>query len=133
MKDHGEIPAYVHGFDVCIVPTARTSWGMKCRPLKLMEYLAAGKPVVATETPASLAFANAVTIAQDTDSWVAGINSALRDSDGGAGAASKAAIALESWDDLAVRFWRELRSRGLAASRMTSLSSRGGSAQEAKK
>lgn len=130
MKDHAAVPAYVRGFDVCIVPTARTSWGLKCRPLKLMEYLAAEKPVVATETPASRAFANAITVAQDQESWVEGIIAALRGSSACAGAASKAAAALDSWDDLAVRFWQELRGKGLAASRMTPQPRQPGSAAE---
>ncbi len=74
VKRHDEIPAYIHNFDVCILPTAQTEWGLKCRPLKLMEYLAAAKPVVATPTPASASFAQAVCIANDASSWTDAIS-----------------------------------------------------------
>lgn len=70
VKRHDEIPAYVHGFDTCMLPTALTEWGLKCRPLKLMEYLAANKPVVATPTPASAQFSQTVFIADNAASWV---------------------------------------------------------------
>lgn len=73
VKGHDEIPAYVHNFDVCILPTARTEWGLKCRPLKLMEYLAADKPVVATATPASAEYSKYINISNDPSSWVESI------------------------------------------------------------
>lgn len=73
VKKHCEIPAYVHSFDVCMLPTAQTEWGLKCRPLKLMEYLAASKPIVATTTPASTSFAGAIYIADGASSWESAI------------------------------------------------------------
>ena len=114
MKDHSEIPAYVHAFDVCIVPTAQTDWGMKCRPLKLMEYLAAGKPVVATETPASLAFGDAITVANSLQSWVEGILDALPSRADNPRSPPNVTVHLESWNSLAARFWKELHERGLS-------------------
>jgi glycosyltransferase involved in cell wall biosynthesis len=46
-KPHHQLSAYVKNFDVCIMPYARNDWtsAISC-PLKLVEYLAAGKPVV---------------------------------------------------------------------------------------
>ncbi len=69
-KNHEAIPGYIHNFDICILPTAQTEWGLKCRPIKLMEYLAAKKDVIATPTPASKIFKDRIHIAEDFTSWI---------------------------------------------------------------
>ena len=38
-------------FDVCLLPWLLSDWIRHCNPLKLMEYLAAGKPVVSVAIP----------------------------------------------------------------------------------
>lgn len=43
-----EVPAYLAAADVCIAPFRK---GRKASPLKVLEYLAAGKPVVAARVP----------------------------------------------------------------------------------
>jgi glycosyltransferase involved in cell wall biosynthesis len=43
-----EVPRYVHGFNVGIIPFHNTPLTRCVNPLKLYEYLACGKPVVAT-------------------------------------------------------------------------------------
>jgi glycosyltransferase involved in cell wall biosynthesis len=52
MKHVGELPAYIKGFDVCIMPYRINETTRYIFPLKLFEYLATGKPVVATPIPA---------------------------------------------------------------------------------
>jgi glycosyltransferase involved in cell wall biosynthesis len=52
VKDHGELAAYIAGFDAGIVPYLRTSETETVIPAKLGEYLAMGKPVVSTDLPA---------------------------------------------------------------------------------
>ncbi|WP_285008121.1 glycosyltransferase [Pedobacter faecalis] len=49
-KDKNEIPAYVYYFDVCINPQVVNEITLGNFPLKIVEYLAMGKPVVATTT-----------------------------------------------------------------------------------
>ena len=51
-KPYDELPRYVAAFDVGIIPYAANSYTPSCFPLKLYEYLAAGKPVVASGLPA---------------------------------------------------------------------------------
>lgn len=46
-----DLPAYVSAFDVCINPQKVNEITIGNYPLKIDEYLALGKPVVATETP----------------------------------------------------------------------------------
>ncbi len=46
---HGEVPAIVAGADACLIPHHRTDLTMAMSPLKLYEYLAAGRPVAVTD------------------------------------------------------------------------------------
>ena len=48
---HQELPRYVKGFDVGIVPYRLTEYTANVYPTKLNEYLAMGIPVVATDLP----------------------------------------------------------------------------------
>lgn len=50
-KPHGELPRYIRHFDVCIIPYVRNAYTETTYPAKLNEYLALGKPVVATPLP----------------------------------------------------------------------------------
>jgi hypothetical protein len=45
------VPSLVAGFDVCIVPFLDSALTRCVDPVKVYEYLAAGKPVVATVLP----------------------------------------------------------------------------------
>src|SRR2546422_10075072 len=50
-KPHWEIPRYVRCFDACVIPYVRNAYTETAYPAKLNEYLALGKPVVATPLP----------------------------------------------------------------------------------
>ena len=47
------VPAYLSAFDACLLPHVRSDLTRNMDPLKLYEYLAARKPVVATDLPLS--------------------------------------------------------------------------------
>jgi len=50
-KDYTRLPAYLQYFDVCILPFRITPMTEACNPVKMYEYLSAGKPVVSTSLP----------------------------------------------------------------------------------
>jgi glycosyltransferase involved in cell wall biosynthesis len=50
-KDYGSLPDYVAAADICILPSARVPIMERIVPLKMYEYIAAGKPVIATALP----------------------------------------------------------------------------------
>jgi glycosyltransferase involved in cell wall biosynthesis len=50
-KPYEELPFYVAAIDVGLIPYRTNSYTQNCFPLKLYEYLAAGKPVVASGLP----------------------------------------------------------------------------------
>ena len=78
----GEIPytqlsAYLHAFDVCILPFRIQALTLATNPVKVYEYLSAGKPVVAVDLPELHEFTPLVRIAGDAQSFVAAIAQAL--------------------------------------------------------
>lgn len=48
---HHDLARYIRTFDVCIVPYRRSAYTQTVVPSKINEYLAMGKPVVATDLP----------------------------------------------------------------------------------
>ena len=47
-KDYRELPSYLQYIDACIIPFKINSMTQGCNPIKVYEYLSAGKPVIAT-------------------------------------------------------------------------------------
>lgn len=52
-KPFGELPGYYNAMDVGLVPYGASAFNEGSFPLKTLEYLAAGRPVVSTNLPAS--------------------------------------------------------------------------------
>jgi glycosyltransferase involved in cell wall biosynthesis len=72
-----EIPAVVHAFDVGLIPYRIFDATESINPLKVYQYLAAGKPVVATRIPALENLRDVVECAPVGDDFVAAIDRAL--------------------------------------------------------
>ena len=73
-----DVPALVKGMDVCLLPYAETEFARYRSPLKLYEYLAAGKPVVSTDHPEVREFSAWVRIASTPEEFAAAIMQAWR-------------------------------------------------------
>ena len=76
-KDVTDIPAYTQNMDVCLLCYKLNAYTRYIFPLKLHEYLAAGRPVVGSAIRSLEAFDSVVSIAQDTDGWISAISQAL--------------------------------------------------------
>ena len=80
-RPHTEVPRYVKGFDVGIVPYRLTDYTANVYPTKLNEYLAMGVPVVATDLPEINRFnaehGQIVEVAADADAFEAAIRRTL--------------------------------------------------------
>jgi len=83
-RPHPDVPRYVKGFDVGIVPYRLTAYTANVYPTKLNEYLVMGIPVVATDLPEVQRFnadhGGAVAVARDPDAFAGAIREALNDS-----------------------------------------------------
>jgi glycosyltransferase involved in cell wall biosynthesis len=76
-RPHSEVPAVLGAFDVCIIPYRVTRYTQALSPIKLYEYLAMGKPVVATDLPYVRREAHNVRIAGDAQQFLSALNEAL--------------------------------------------------------
>jgi len=93
-----EMPALVKGLDVCLLPYVNDERGVYRSPLKLYEYLAAGKPVVSTEHPEARELGALVYLTATPGAFVEGVAQALAE-DSPERQQSRLAVAQEhSWD-----------------------------------
>ncbi|MEP6993086.1 MAG: glycosyltransferase, partial [Acidobacteriota bacterium] len=72
-----ELPQYLAGFDVCTIPFARTPLTEATNPVKLYEYLATGKPVVARRLPEIEPFADSIELYDGPEDFDAALERAL--------------------------------------------------------
>jgi glycosyltransferase involved in cell wall biosynthesis len=71
------LPAYEQSFDVCIMPYKVNHYTDCIYPLKLHEYLASGKPIVASDIRTLRDFSHVISLASGVDGWTAAIRSSL--------------------------------------------------------
>jgi glycosyltransferase involved in cell wall biosynthesis len=72
-----QLPQYMRAFDVCITPHRMSEFTESLNPIKLWEYLAAGKPIVSTDVAGFRDYRHLVRIARGADEFVAAIHQAL--------------------------------------------------------
>jgi glycosyltransferase involved in cell wall biosynthesis len=112
-KDTPDLALYPQHFDVCIMPYCRDDYTKFIYPLKVHEYLAAGRPVVGTRLPALEEFAGLVAIPDSPEQWDAAILAALRpESDTPERRSARQAVARAyDWTVLVERIARKITDR----------------------
>ena len=65
-----DLPQYMRAFDVCIVPHCMTAFVESLNPIKLWEYLAAGKPIVSTDVAGFRDYPALVRMARTADEFL---------------------------------------------------------------
>jgi glycosyltransferase involved in cell wall biosynthesis len=117
-KTYAELPAYLSGWDVALMPFAMNESTQFISPTKTPEYLAGGKPVVSTpvrDVVRHYGHLEGVKIAEDADSFVAACDEALeltRNPEGGWLAEADLMLSATSWDTT------QARMAGLIAQRL---------------
>lgn len=76
-KPAAELPQYVNGFDVALMPYRKTPYTHYIYPMKMHEYFACGKPVVATELENLKEFSDVLEFAEQPDQWILAIEKVL--------------------------------------------------------
>jgi len=98
LKPRESLPAYFRRFDVCLVPFRRSEELESISPLKIFEYLAAGRPVVATRYGEIEGLGEAVYLSDTDDEFVANLSLALQE-DGPERRARRREVAAENtWE-----------------------------------
>lgn len=107
---YAELPGHVCHFDLCILPYLVDESTRNINPLKLKEYLASGKPVIASPLPEAIRLAEYLTVA-DADAFPQAVASALAtmasdapENPVHAGTGLESFLQSESWEAKAKRF-----------------------------
>jgi len=97
-QPYTSLPNWAKAFDVAIIPYRPTRQVMNSNPLKLREYLATGKPVVAVSAPEIDQFADYVHIARSPEEFLGCIEDALANDSAADRARRIEAVAGMSWE-----------------------------------
>ena len=76
-KPYAELPHYLHGFDVCLLPFQRIPLTLATNPVKVYEYLCAGAEVVCTDLPEIAQFSDLVHKASTHETFMDAVDKAL--------------------------------------------------------
>jgi UDP-galactopyranose mutase len=110
-KHYNELPQYLGGWDVALLPFALNESTRFISPTKTPEYLAAGKPVVSTPIQDVIrGYGNEglVAIAETAGEFIAAIDNALQPQPESWRAAVAARLATGSWDRTWAAMWKEI-------------------------
>jgi glycosyltransferase involved in cell wall biosynthesis len=81
-QPYAQLPAFLKGFDVCLMPFAINAATQSISPTKALEYLAAGKPVVSTPVPDVVAtWSEVVRIVEDAAAFGHAVDAVLAESE----------------------------------------------------
>lgn len=97
-RPYAQLPEYLRGFDIALLPFVMNQLTISSNPLKLREYLAAGLPVVSAPLPEALRFGSLVRTASTAAEYVDQIQKLLQTGDMGPSAARSAHVAGETWE-----------------------------------
>jgi glycosyltransferase involved in cell wall biosynthesis len=111
-RPYESMPAYLSAFDCCILPFRMNRLTAAVNPIKLREYLAAGRPTVSVPLPAVTEYADVVELARSPTAFAASVARLL-----GPGNDTPAArerrrerVRGASWDNVAAQILPTLRS-----------------------
>ena len=91
-----QLPEWMRAFDVCITPHRVTAFTESLNPIKLWEYLAAGKPIVSANVAGFRDYPQHVRVAVDHDDFIRGLREALQEAPGKS-IARRAEVGGHSW------------------------------------
>ncbi|HUV67646.1 MAG TPA: glycosyltransferase [Sedimentisphaerales bacterium] len=110
-KALGSLPEYLKAMDVALIPYLLEGYTLTAYPLKLHEYLAAGRAIVATALPELRPYSHLVRIAETQAEFIRQIREALQDH-GSQAIEARVAVARENtWDRRVADLHRILQTR----------------------
>ena len=104
LKPHPALPAYARRFDAGIIPFRITQATLKLNPVKTLEYLAAGVPVVSTAIPdVERFFGDVVRVTRSHEEFVGAVGDVLAAPDPAVRERGMALARAASWDAMTKR------------------------------
>jgi glycosyltransferase involved in cell wall biosynthesis len=113
-RAYEDLPSYVKGFDVAVIPYRLNEYTRAVFPIKFFEMLASGRPVVISPLPAVEQYWSAVRVAENAEAFIGACDAAVRGDTEHDKQARLALAAQNSWDSR-VRKLLELVEGALAA------------------
>ena len=107
-KKPEELPGYINSFDVCLNPQIVNETTIGNYPLKIDEYLAMGKPIVATQTEGMKMFAASVYLAANKEEYVPLIEQALKEDNATIAVKRREVAMSHSWTNMVGNIYREI-------------------------
>jgi teichuronic acid biosynthesis glycosyltransferase TuaH len=102
-----ELPPYLQHFDCCIIPYKINTLTASIYPLKINEYLAAGKPVVATHFSEDIySFHENAWVVDTHDEFVHAIDEAINGNDEDKKQQRIRAASMNTWEKRVEEFWK---------------------------
>lgn len=111
-RNIADLPAYINSFDVCVNPQLLNEVTIGNYPRKIDEYLAVGKPVVATATDAMSVFAEHVYLGKSKEDYVQLIELALRENSGERTAARRSFASSHTWENSVGEIYKAISTVG---------------------
>ena len=111
-RSYSDLPAYLSGWNVAILPFAQNASTRFISPTKTPEYLAGGKPVVSTpiqDVVSPYGEQGFVSIAANAEEFVEAIQKALQRPRDGWREQVDEFLALNSWDKTFESMWKEIQ------------------------
>jgi len=107
-KQPEQLPAYINTFGVCLNPQLVNNVTIGNYPRKIDEYLAMGKPVVATGTQAMSIFENHVYLGKTPDDYISLIEKAMNENSENLQQKRKLFASAHSWENSVKEIYRAL-------------------------
>ena len=107
-KNADLLPAYINAFDICINPQMINDVTIGNYPRKIDEYLAMGKPVVATKTRAMEIFAGYVYLGETKADYLTLIQKALDENNVEKQRKRKAFAASHTWENNVIEIYKAI-------------------------
>ena len=111
MKSREDVPKYISGFDVCLMPFKHSEIGEGLIPLKMFEYLAMGKPVVSISSDALKPFKDVLFLAENEIEFITSVEKANSDWNPKKSAFARERALEYSWENRVKKYSSEINKR----------------------
>lgn len=81
VKKTTDVPAYVHNFDVAIIPYVKSDYNDASFPLKFWEFMVSGKPIVASNLPTLSNYQYLFSLTRNEEEFERGIVASLQENE----------------------------------------------------